>query len=130
MMLLGKSFKEFKSEKYVDSTSNRMELRAIITALNKCKPWRRIDVYSDCEYAITCCQNLHQWIRDGSIKKRANIDILRLLYKALKRHQGVSTIRFVWIRGHAGNNWNERAHQLAFSAWLGGKPTVCKKSSE
>ena len=63
VLMIGKKIKRHKSESYVDTTALRMELRAVIHALNMCDPWSYIDIYSDCEYAVNVANRwLDLWI--------------------------------------------------------------------
>lgn len=96
------------------STNNRMELMAAISALEALKKPALVDLTTDSQYVrqgIT--QWIHNWKRNGwrtaDKKPVKNADLWQRLDAALKAH----TVRWHWIKGHAGHAENERADQLA-----------------
>ena len=106
------------SQGYVRTTNNRMELMAVIAALETLNRPCKIQLYSDSKY-VTDAFNQH-WI-DGWVKKGwnrgksgpvKNVDLWKRLLEALKPHQ----VQFIWVKGHAGHPMNERCDQLATSA--------------
>jgi ribonuclease HI len=97
-----------------DTTNNRMELTAAAEALEVLKRPMKVDLYTDSQYVrggITAW--LANWKRNGwrtSAGKRVkNEDLWRRLDAARQRHD----VAWHWVRGHAGNDGNERADQLA-----------------
>ena len=98
------------------TTNNRMELTAAVQALNALKRPCQIDLYTDSEYlkkGITewmPAWRRRNWRRKGGAL--ANVDLWQALDQALGRH----TIRWHWLRGHAGQRYNERVDRLAKSA--------------
>jgi ribonuclease HI len=97
-----------------DTTNNRMELTAAAEALEVLKRPMKVDLYTDSQYVrggITAW--LAHWKRNGwrtSAGKRVkNEDLWRRLDAARQRHD----VAWHWVRGHAGNDGNERADQLA-----------------
>ena len=99
------------------TTSNRMELRAVIAALRALTRPCRVEVFTDSEYlrrGVT--EWLARWRRNGwltaSKQPVKNQDLWRDLHAALQPHH----VTWRWVRGHAGNELNERADQLAVSA--------------
>ena len=100
------------------TTNNRMELTGVITALEALKEPCEVELYSDSQYLINAF-NQH-WI-DGWIKKGwkrgksepvKNTDLWKRLLAAAQPH----TIRYIWVKGHAGHPENERCDQLATTA--------------
>jgi ribonuclease HI len=96
------------------TTNNRMELTAAIRALEAQPAGSELDVYTDSRYVrqgIT--QWLPRWIRRGwkrpGDEEVKNRDLWQRLAEAESRHR----VRWHWLRGHAGNEQNERADQLA-----------------
>ena len=97
-----------------DTTNNRMELTAVIRALEALKRPCEIDLYTDSQYVQ---KGISEWI--ASWKRRGwktadkkpvkNVD----LWLELDRLAGGHRIRWNWVRGHAGHAENERADQLA-----------------
>ena len=97
-----------------DTTNNRMELLASISALAALKKPCRVHLHTDSNYlrdGITTW--IHGWKRNGwktSDKKPVkNEDLWKRLDAAVKRH----TIEWHWVKGHAGHPENERADELA-----------------
>jgi ribonuclease HI len=99
-----------------ETTNNRMELTAAIRALEALKRRCRVRLYTDSQYlrkGIT--QWLPGWIERGWKRKDGelqNEDLWRRLAELILEHD----IRWDWVKGHAGNRWNERADQLATQA--------------
>lgn len=94
------------------TTNNRMELTAAIEALRALKAPCVIDFYSDSEYVIKGITERYQkWVAQGRFAagEVANADLWHQLWAAVQPHE----ITWHWVRGHTGNQWNERADQLA-----------------
>ena len=98
------------------TTNNRMELTAAIRALEALKSRCRVRMFTDSQYlrkGIT--QWLAGWVAQGWRRKTGelqNEDLWRRLAELVVEHE----IHWSWVRGHAGNRWNERADQLATAA--------------
>ncbi len=98
----------------LNTTNNRMELRAVIEALNALKRPSDVVVHTDSKYVQ---QGISEWIEGW--KKRGwrkadkspvlNVDLWQALDEARLRH----TIEWRWVKGHAGHAGNERADELA-----------------
>ncbi len=100
---------------YEKTTNNRMELLAAIVALEALKRPSEVVLTSDSKYLVDAINQ--KWI-DGWIKKNwknvKNIDLWKRLLVAMKPHK----VEFVWIKGHAGHEYNERCDKLAVAAAL------------
>lgn len=112
LLLFGKSEKElWGSEAW--TTNNRMELTAAVQALKALNEPCRVNLYTDSEYlrrGIT--EWMLDWRRRGWKRKSgklANIDLWQELDASLKAHD----ISWHWVRGHAGNRYNQRVDSLA-----------------
>ncbi|MEJ2042562.1 MAG: ribonuclease HI [Reinekea sp.] len=100
-----------------DTTNNRMELKAAIEGLTALKRSIEVDLYTDSKYVQ---QGISSWIanwkRNGwktSAKKPVkNQDLWQALDRLIENH----TVRWHWVKGHAGNEFNELADQLANEA--------------
>lgn len=99
------------------TTNNRMELLAVIEALNLLKEPCEITVISDSQYmknGITTW--IHNWKKDNwAIAKRKsikNLDLWKRLDQAVISHK----IEWKWVKGHAGHEENERCDVLARDA--------------
>jgi ribonuclease HI len=96
------------------TTNNRMEMMAVIVGLNAMKRPCEVDVYTDSQYVqkgIT--EWVHGWKKRGwktaDKKPVKNEDLWKMLDEAAARH----TVKWHWVRGHAGHVENERADELA-----------------
>ena len=100
-----------------DTTNNRMELKATIMGLNAVTRTMAIALHTDSRYVMNGVQDwLPRWKANGwktaSKKPVANQDLWRLLDEAASRHQ----VTWHWVKGHAGDEFNERCDQLARGA--------------
>ena len=97
-----------------DTTNNRMELTAAASALEALNRRCRVVLHTDSEYLRNGITRWHEgWVRrnwrNSAGDPVANMDLWRRLLEANGRHQ----VDWRWIRGHAGDAMNERAHDLA-----------------
>ncbi len=97
-----------------DTTNNRMELTAVIRALEALKKSVTVRVHTDSTYVqqgITAW--IHGWKKNGwRTKSKApvkNADLWQQLDALVQGHQ----VSWHWVKGHAGHPENERADQLA-----------------
>jgi ribonuclease HI len=102
------------SGRFRQTTNNRMELRAAVEALNALKRPCRVDLYTDSVYLRSgITQWVHKWQRNGwktaSKDPVKNQDLWMALMDAVERHQ----VEWHWTKGHAGDELNERADELA-----------------
>ncbi|MGZ8299404.1 MAG: ribonuclease HI [Rhodoplanes sp.] len=99
------------------TTNNRMELTAAIMALAALKRPCTVAIHTDSQYLR---QGITGWIlswkrngwRTADKKPVKNVDLWQRLDAALAPH----TVRWHWVRGHAGHDLNERADELAREA--------------
>ena len=97
-----------------DTTNNRMELTAVIRALEALKRPSRVRLYTDSQYVQKGISLwIRQWRRRGwrttDRKPVKNID----LWQRLDELAAVHDVEWHWVRGHAGHIENERADRLA-----------------
>ena len=98
-----------------DTTNNRMELTAVIKALQALKEPCEITLTSDSKYVIDAITNgwAESWKANGWKKadrtKALNPDLWETLLDEIKRHE----ITYVWVKGHAGHPYNERCDKMA-----------------
>lgn len=100
-----------------DTTNNRMEMTAVIRALEALIEPCDIALYSDSKYVIDGITKwVHGWQKRGWINASRqpvrNEDLWHELIAAAKRHR----IEWNWVRGHSGHAENERVDQLAVAA--------------
>jgi ribonuclease HI len=100
------------------TTNNRMELSALIQGLKALRAdedlrGRAVDVYTDSQYAQKGISEwIHSWKRNGwrtAAKESVKNKDLWVELDALR--EGME-LRWHWVKGHAGNTWNERCDQL------------------
>ena len=98
------------------TTNNRMELQAVIAALQALKKPSRVVLHTDSTYVQKgVTEYLERWKakhwQTAGKRAVANQDLWQALDEALPRHQ----IEWVWVKGHAGDPLNERVDRLAVS---------------
>lgn len=111
---------------YARTTNNRMELMGVIAALECLRRSCEVEVHSDSQYVVNAF-NKH-WVsgwqrRDWKNAKKEpvkNPDLWKRLLKAMEPHD----VSFVWVRGHAGAELNERCDHLAVKAATAPKATL------
>ena len=101
----------------LDTTNNRMELKAAIMGLNAVTRAMPIALYTDSRYVMDGVKNwMPRWKANGwrtaSKKPVANQDLWQTLDEEISRHH----VTWHWVKGHAGNELNERCDQLARGA--------------
>ena len=96
------------------TTNNRMELTAVIMALQALKRPCRVRITTDSQYVL---KGVTQWLagwKRRNWKTSAKKSVLNQdLWQALDALAGQHEIRWQWVRGHSGHPENERADQLA-----------------
>ena len=110
----------YHSERYDDTTNNRMELSAILWAFLKYGVPAAAGnnppvVYSDSAYCVnTLTSWMFNWEKNGWIKgdknKPENLDLIKPFFRYWKRGYRIDLKK---VKGHAGNRWNEMADALA-----------------
>jgi ribonuclease HI len=100
------------------TTNNQMELLAVINALNSINNKNdQIILYTDSKYVMEGITNwLDKW-KQNNWKTSLNTPVKnKSLWKQLEASMESLNIQWKWVKGHAGNQWNEVADQLARSA--------------
>jgi ribonuclease HI len=96
------------------TTNNRMELTAVIAALSALKRPSRVILHTDSQYVQ---KGITEWIhgwkargwRTAAKEPVKNVDLWKKLDEVIRAHH----IDWVWVKGHAGHDGNERADALA-----------------
>jgi ribonuclease HI len=113
VMMSGVHRKEL-SEGFRLTTNNRMELLAVIVALEQLKNENsQVVVYTDSKYVVDAV--MQGWVFDWEKKrfnKKKNPDLWIRFLSIYRKHN----VTFHWIKGHANNKENERCDQLAVEA--------------
>ncbi len=96
------------------TTNNRMELTAVLRGLGALKEPCEVTLFSDSTYVVSAIEKgwLENWqkknwrTKSGPVK---NPELWQELLPLLSRH----SVRFVWVKGHAENEYNNRCDALA-----------------
>ena len=98
-----------------ETTNNRMELLAVISALEALKEPCSVEVVSDSKYVVDAIDKgwLWDWEKRGwkkaDKKPVLNVELWQRILPLLAKHR----VRFTWIQGHAGHPYNERCDAIA-----------------
>ena len=118
VVLLREGEEERFSQGYILTTNNRMELTAAIVGLEMVPGTAAVTLYSDSKYLVDAItkdwvQNWEEsgWVRKGG-RRVPNRDLWEKLLTLGKIHQ----ITYRWVKGHAGDEYNEIADSLSYQA--------------
>ena len=117
MEWVGKPYVKEFSEGFRLTTNNRMELLAVIVALERLrKEGIQVMVYSDSKYVVDSVEKkwVFNWVKNG-FKDKKNADLWKRFLSVYKKHD----VKFHWIRGHNEHPQNERCDQMAVMATQG-----------
>lgn len=115
VLLSGPHRKEI-SQGYKLTTNNRMELLAVIVALEQLKhPGSKVTIFTDSRYVVDSVEKhwVLSWEKKGFSGKK-NPDLWIRFLKVFRLHH----VKFVWVKGHASNVENNRCDKLATDAAL------------
>lgn len=114
IVLTSGKFKKEISAGYRYTTNNRMELLAVIVALQQLKnPNMQVNIYTDSKYVCDAIEKkwVFGWKAKGFVGKK-NADLWNEFLKIYAQHQ----VKMNWVKGHAGHPGNERCDVLATEA--------------
>jgi ribonuclease HI len=114
VILMWNSVRKELSQGYRRTTNNRMELLAVIVALETLKKdGLNVRIFTDSEYVVNSIEKgwLWNWVKIG-FKDKKNKDLWVRFIPAYKRQQ----VKFTWVKGHASNPLNNRCDELATQA--------------
>lgn len=100
------------------TTNNRMEILAAVEALSCLKEPCKVALHTDSQYLVNAIAKgwARRWQRNGWMRnkkeKALNVDLWQRLLPLCSKHD----VDFIWVRGHAGDEDNERCDQLAKAA--------------
>ena len=100
------------------TTNNKMEMMGVIKALEMLKEKCDVEVYSDSAYLVNSINNkwVYSWKKNNWIKsdksKAKNIDLWERLLELIYYHN----VKFIKVKGHADNEYNNRCDKLAVKA--------------
>ena len=101
VVILNENDNQFLSGGEKNTTNNRMEIMAVIEGLKNVES-TDLTVYSDSTYVINTITK--GW------KKNKNQDLWEILEKLVSEKK----VKWKWVKGHSGNEFNEKADQLAY----------------
>ncbi|MCX8075335.1 MAG: ribonuclease HI [Clostridia bacterium] len=101
-----------------ETTNNKMEMMAVIKALELLKFPCNVEVYSDSSYVVDSIEKgwVYSWRKNNWIKsnkeKAKNID----LWEKILEYMRIHSIKFIKVKGHSDNEFNNRCDELARNA--------------
>lgn len=120
VVLLYQGKRKELSAGYAVTTNNRMEVLAVIKALELLKKPCRVKLYSDSKYVVDAITKgwAEKWRKNHWMRTKtecaSNVDLWEKLLDLLDLHK----VQFIWVKGHAENVENERCDALARAAIL------------
>lgn len=114
----GETVEKTISGGYPDTTNNRMEITAVIKALQVLTIPCKANVYSDSQYLVNTFNKrwINNWKRNGWKTANGNDvknkDLWEVMLSLTKYHK----VKFEWVKGHSENKYNELCDKLATSA--------------
>ncbi|MAW65443.1 MAG: ribonuclease HI [Flavobacteriales bacterium] len=117
VLISGQNLKQL-SQGYLLTTNNRMELLAVIIGLEALNQKCKVNVYSDSKYVVDSVEKgwVFNWQKKGFTSKK-NTDLWKRFLMVYSKH----SVKLHWVKGHAGNKYNEICDQLAVRAAEGNK---------
>ena len=102
-----------------ETTNNRMELTAVIRALEVLKEPCRVELYTDSRYIVDAIEKrwVYGWRKNGwkkpDKKPALNVDLWEQVLRLFETHE----VQLHWVRGHAENEYNNRCDALAVAQY-------------
>ena len=111
----GKIFKISGNEK--NTTNNKMELMAPISALKKINKVKTVEIYTDSKYVkMGITEWIHKWMKNNwQTSKKENVKNKELWLELFELTKSIN-INWIWVKAHAGNPLNEEVDLLAKKA--------------
>jgi len=117
VLMYGKATKEMSGGEPL-TTNNRMEMMAVIVALETLTRKCHVRLHSDSAYVINCFKQkwYERWERNGWLtsgkKPVENKDLWQRLLSVVRKHE----VEWIKVKGHSGDEWNDRCDELAEAA--------------
>ena len=114
IVLISGNFRKELSQGYKLTTNNRMELLAVIVALETLKIENSdVEVFSDSKYVVEAVENkwVHTW-KQKRFKDKKNPDLWLRFLEIYEKHN----VKLTWIKGHSNIKENEVCDKLAVAA--------------
>ena len=122
-----KNYEKIFSGGAKSTTNNFMELYAVVRGVEQLKKPCEITVYSDSKYVCDAFNQswIENWKKHGWVtsqnKKVANLELWQFLLEIIEK--GQHNIHFVWVKGHAENDINNRCDEIAHQEAIKAKNT-------
>ena len=116
VLIYGENKKEISGAEK-NTTNNIMEITAVLEALKLLKEECEVDIFSDSAYVVNCFNQgwIYNWIKKGwktaGNEPVKNKELWQELYNLTKIHN----VKFVKVKGHSDNEYNNRCDELARS---------------
>ena len=98
------------------TTNNKMELLAVISGIEALTEHCGVTVYTDSKYVVDGIEKgwakswqKNNWIKPSDKKPALNAELWERLLNAISNHE----VKFVWIKGHNGHEYNERCDLIS-----------------
>lgn len=100
------------------TTNNRMEMKAVIEALKNIPVGSHIKIYSDSSYIINCFKQkwINKWEKNGWMTANNKPVENKDLWLEMRQLEKDRKVEWIKVKGHSGNQWNEKADKLAVSS--------------
>lgn len=114
VLIYGNAHKEMSGGEPA-TTNNRMEMMAVIAALQSLTQKCHVRLHSDSAYVINCFKQkwYEKWERNGWMtsgkKPVENQDLWQRMLEVVRRHK----VEWIKVKGHSGDEWNDRCDELA-----------------
>ena len=101
-----------------DTTNNRMELTAVIKALELLKETCSVTLYTDSQYVANALTQgwAEKWKANGWMRNKKEKALNPELWEKLLELYITHEVKIIWVKGHAGHPENERCDRLAVAA--------------
>jgi ribonuclease HI len=118
VVMLYKGHRKELSAGYRNTTNNRMEMLAVIVGLETLKEKCKVTLYTDSQYVVNAIEKgwAKKWRANGWMRNKKEPALNADLWDRMLRLCDFHQVKFIWVKGHAGNPENERCDQLAVEA--------------
>lgn len=118
ILMYGENIKEISGAQQ-NTTNNKMEMTAVLKGLEIIKEPCDIEIYSDSTYVVDSVEKgwLFNWAKKNWIKSDKKPVKNVELWEELLKYLNIHNIRFIKVKGHSDNEYNNRCDKLAVEAY-------------
>lgn len=111
----GSNEMELSHGPFYPTSSARMEIMAVILALESVKVGNKVKIYSDNQYVVNTVKERwwEKWKYEEILNSKKNTDLLARMFNRIYQLGGYDFVSLHWVKGHVGIEDNERADRLA-----------------